>query len=334
MTSETFNIYTVGGIEYIYQILRGIVMIFGASAYQTFVKAFMIWGLLIASFWLIFPDRLRVFFSYFLFTFFVFNGFFALKKDVTIIDTQFSEVKVVSNVPLGPALVAYFASTTSHYITGKIDGLFHEGTVNVWTAEGGTEQVFASSSMDYRSTGYGGMFDYIALLKKMDFYKVATPEIREFTSMLNTFLYQCTWNEIAVMKEVDIENTFNNASDLMTAIKPGANQFMTYEGSLTTCVDFYNGTEGQTGLVNKYEEVKKQVDPGNSESGSIYAMLGMKTKDKDVAADVINNILGGSVDLTNMIMQAGLTHAYYRAGARYAAGFETSSALRLTVLYI
>ena len=95
---------------------------------------------------------------------------------------------------------------------------------------------------------------------------------------------------------------------------------MTYTGEgLTTCVDFY------TNLMTKFEEIKAKIEPGTDESYSIYALLGLKQKDVEAMPNVVNEVLKGSADLTNMITKAGIMHAFFQAGNRYAAGMSPDS---------
>ena len=332
MAMASLDVYTTGGIEYLTQVYKGLVMTIGDSAFDSLVRVFSVWGLIVASFYLVLGNKLQLFMTHLLGSFLLFNIFFTLKADVTIQDTKFNQTYVVSNVPLGPAFVSSLFSTTSYYITKLSQNAFHTGTVSVWdplSASG--DNAWASANLDYSSTGFGGFFDYLAIMQKMEFNGIANKDVIRFDAMVNAYLYQCTMNEIAVEDKIQIQTRFYDTNSLMEAITPSFNQFMNYDG-LTTCKDFYDGTDGKDygfgvggGLYKAWTDTIKPLFDGNGD-GKILAFLNIPHGIMPTVQAAVSTAVGDSAQsLGDMIGQAGMFHAMDGAYLKYVSDSPNAS---------
>lgn len=316
----SFDVYTVGGLEILSQVYKGIVMILGDSGMQTFLRVFMVWGLFLAISWAILKVDLKMFFQYMFITFFTFHAFFSVKADVNIIDTQNqscggSSNYVVSNVPLGVAAISSLASTASHYITGLTEQVFHTGTVNVWNATGGSNNILLQN---YRDTGYGGYFETLDTLNMIGFDKVADKEINSFYN-----LYQSYWDQCIVLNFIAGDEEYARAvytSDkIIDAVAPLVNGFASWGGQVVMCSDMYYGASGYNfglgngiGLQSGYEKVKDKFSNacGGSLTDGLLAQLGIKPpqamKFTQSVADILRE---GAIEMGDLIGQAGMIAA-------------------------
>ncbi|HAK87635.1 MAG: hypothetical protein A2X55_08930 [Nitrospirae bacterium GWB2_47_37] len=323
------DIYTTGGIEILSQIFKGIVMILGDADFDGLLKLFAALGTSSAVIALAYSSRFQDFVKYFTFSFFIFTLCFGARANVTIIDTKFQQTYVVNSVPFLPAYATSVFSTGSYYITKLFQNVFHTGTVTVWNAGGPADNAVASVELDYERTGYGGFFDLLTLLQQMEFYKIANPDVQDFNSRLDAFLYQCTMPEISVLTQAQTEQRIKQAPDLWTAIKPQVNQFMDY-GGLTTCVDFFEN--GSTGV---YDLWNNKIKPMFEETGDtkILAFFGIQPSAILPFKNAITEaVQGGAVSLGDSIGQAGLIAALDKAYLRFVS--DSPSAMQyLTLMY-
>jgi len=321
------DVYTVGGIEILSQVYKGIVMIFGDADFDGMLKLFAALGTVSAVIALAQSSRFQNFVKYFTFSFFIFTACFGARTNVTIIDTKFQQTYVVNSVPFLPAYATSIFSTASYYITKLFQNVFHTGTVTVWNAGGPADNAIASVELDYERTGYGGFFDLLTLLRQMEFYKIANPDVQDFNSRLDAFLYQCTMPEISVLTQAQTEQRIKQAPDLWAAIRPQVNQFMDY-GGLTTCVDFFeNGSNGVYDLWNI------KIKPMFEETGDtkILAFFGIQPSAILPFKNAITEaVQGGAVSLGDSIGQAGLIAALDKAYLRFVS--DSPSAMQYLAL--
>ena len=129
MTVGTFDVYTVGGIEYLSQVFRGIILIVGDSTWETFTKIFITAGIITAALIFLKTSKFTDFVVWFLSAFFAFGLFVGVKANVNIIDTQYEQEYLVSDVPLGPVILTSLFSSASYELTNLLGNVFHTGTV-------------------------------------------------------------------------------------------------------------------------------------------------------------------------------------------------------------
>lgn len=314
MSVGTFDVYTVGGIEYLSQVYKGMVLILGDSSWDTFTKIFITAGIISAISLMLRKNDVKALSSWLLAAFIGFGMFVGVKADVNIVDTKHNKTYVVSGVPVGPVFLHSLFSSGSYTATETLGNVFHTGTVNVWSLAGGSNNAFISANLDYHSTGFGGFFDPILEAKRMQFNRLPHPDVIRFNNMLDAFLYQCTMPEMSVLTTQQVETRFKSSTNLMDAIAPTVNQFMNYEGTLTTCTDLYINQ-----LRPLYDNtILPLFDPGTS---GILAVLGIKETTANVWSSAINESLVGSAQTLNQLIgQAGMISAIDYAYMKYVSG--------------
>jgi len=86
----TLDVYTVGGLPWISQALKGIVLILGDSAYHTALKVTLLWAMVIGTIMAIRKTSIYPL-SHLIISFFLFHGFYTAKIDVNVIDTKLGQ---------------------------------------------------------------------------------------------------------------------------------------------------------------------------------------------------------------------------------------------------
>ena len=304
------DVYTIGGIDIITQVYKSLTFFFGDNSYQTLTKSFTILGVAIAAVYYMFYNMdTKTLGRHMLIVTFVYNACFTVKTDVTIIDTKTLQSYMVSNVPYFPALIHSVASTAKMYFIAKTDANFGTGTVSVWTATGAANNQFASTQAGYLRTGYAGYYDSYAVLKKLEFNKIADPDIIEYNSMLDSYIYQCFAQEMSVMDKKEVVQKVMSQGNMLTAIQPTVDQIINYNG-MTTCYELYDDTKffWENIVKPKFAEPK------------FLAYLGVKdTTTATFSAILQDSLQSGAMNISDTLGQAATMKALTYASERYKA---------------
>ncbi|RUM30317.1 MAG: hypothetical protein DSY32_02360, partial [Aquifex sp.] len=180
-----FEVYLVGGIDFLAPIFKGLVILLGGSAIASFVKLNVLLGAVFVI-WMSLFGRDKFFFAkYFIMAIIVLNLFFSPIATLTIIDTKYQKTEVVHNFPFGPAFIISLASNTSDFLTQAIDNIFHSGTTVVWDGANGSYV----TDLDYRNNGFAGAFFKMTKLLSSDFKN--SPEYSDLFEMTFAYMEQC-----------------------------------------------------------------------------------------------------------------------------------------------
>ncbi|MBI3599288.1 MAG: conjugal transfer protein TraG N-terminal domain-containing protein [Nitrospinae bacterium] len=328
MTIDTYDVFTVGGIEFLSQAYKILVMITGDSEYETLWRLFMVFGLIGITVSFVFKQMFSLFFSRIVTFFFMAVIFIGMKVNINIIDTQLDKTYLVSNVPVSIGYPHYMFSTISTWLVNKIDNSFHIGTVEIWDPMGGGagRNAWGTANLDYAHTGYGGMADTILLIKKLNFKNMANKDVRSFDDKLNAFLVQCVMPEIGIAPQV-YRDKYYQSNDLMAAINPTVNQFFTYNGVTTTCVEFYNN--------DLYPMWTDTIAPMfDNPVSNMLSQIGIKPSQvPSFRAAFTETLKIGSIALSNQIAQGAMIYAMDYAAKEYISDPPGSNAATTALLY-
>jgi len=293
----TLDVYTVGGLPWISQALKGIVLILGNSSYHTALKVTLLWSLIIGT--IIALKRANIFpLSYLIASFFLFHGFYSAKVDVNVIDTKLGENYIVTDVPFGVGVVTSMFSMLGYTLTNLIDQAFHTGTTLVY----GISNSYIED-MDYQKTGYLGSLNYFSMTKFLEF---ADPETYRRTM---AYLSQCYIPYVSSLTESEL-NTILKEKDLYSSgkLEVPINLIMNYDGKSWYCKDFYRNM-----LVPKINDFLSNVtsDP---------TIIGFSsTQEINAYKSVINALTNASYSITTAVSQPAVINAIKSALVSFSA---------------
>jgi len=293
----TLDVYTVGGLPWITQALKGIVLIIGDSAYHTALRVTLLWAIVIGTITAI--RRAHIFpLSHLIVSFFLFHGFYSAKVDVNVIDTKLGQNYVVTDVPFGVGVVTSMFSMLGHTLSNLIDTAFHTGTVIVY----GVNNSYVSD-IDYEKTGYLGTIDYFTRVKSIAF---GDPETYQ---RVEAYVKQCFIPYVSTLSESEL-NTILKEKDLYGSgrLEVPINLIMKYDGQSWYCKDFY-----QNMLVPKVNDFLSNAISTPSLIG--FASSGELQKYKTV----INALTNASYSVTSAVSQPAVINAIKTALIAYSS---------------
>ena len=297
----TFDVYTVGGLPFISQAFKGIVLILGDASFKNALKVALLWGIVIWTLQAMFKKNMLT--SWLLVSFFFFNGFYSARVNVNIIDTKLGQSYLVTDVPFGVAIVSSLFSTLSYTLTNLIDNAFHTGTVIVY----GASNAYVSD-IDYQKVGYLGAFDYFLSTKE-----ITTDEIVETSRIWKAYNEQCLIPYIATMDESQLTD-FVKEKDLFYTgkLKVPLKLIMSYDGVKWYCDEFYDSV-----LKPKIENfISTVVSSPNLIGFSDYTEL----SNKFLAS--VNALTSASYSVQSLIAQSATLNALKKAVVSYASDSE------------
>jgi len=295
----TLDIYTVGGLPYISQALKGIVLIIGDSTYHTILRVTILWGLTLAT--IIALSRKNIFpMSYLAFSFFLFHGFYSAKVDVNVIDTKLGQNYVVTDVPFGVALTSSMFSAVGHTLSNLIDTAFHTGTVIVY---GGSNSYV--SDLDYERMGYLGAIDYFAKTKQ-----ISVDELVETARRWDAYNQQCFIPYVATLDETQISNLLKE-KDLFNSgkLKVPIKLLMSYDGTNWYCDEFYENM------------LKPKIESFVSTVSSDPTLIGFNgvTELSSHFLTAVNALTNASYSVQSLIAQSATLNALKKAVVAYSS---------------
>ena len=299
----TYDVYTVGGIDFLSQVFRAIVLIFGDSSVHTMFYISLMFGIIIA--FLIGFRKQTYPIWYLTLTFFFFHGFFSAKSSVNIIDTKLGRTYVVDNVPFGVAFLSSLFSSVSHTMTNLIDNAFHTGVTYIY---GATTPNSYPEALNFSKNGYAGVYEYIFGLKKVSPHK--QPRFLEEADKVQAYYIQCLLPDIITWDPTKREQFFGSQDIVgQDLLKVQNNLLMSYDGQTFYCLDFYNN----------------QVKPALQNFINLYAgkpeLFGIPnylTLSKDLSA-IVNTFTGGNQVFAQIIGNASVLNSLKAAYDSYAA---------------
>ena len=232
------EIFTVGGGEYIVNVLNAVASWTGAGGYKSLIQVTMVMGLALAVIVLAFNQDWRAWLNWFLGATLIYMCLMVPRMDVQVTDRVNPSLvpSTVANVPLGLALMASFTSQIGDYLVRSSEVVF--GLPN---------------DLNYSKNGmiYGAR-----LFEATKSLRISDPE---FATNLDEHFRQCVFYDLLLgrisMKELSESN------NIWTTIAPGsqarAQKFLTRQAddsvttNIITCREAYTSLNAQwTGLID------------------------------------------------------------------------------------
>ncbi|NEX19885.1 conjugal transfer protein TraG [Thiorhodococcus mannitoliphagus] len=157
-----WTIYSIGDPAFLEQVLNAVAMLFGADSFVRFVGIGFLLGTLIIAFQGLLQGAQSIRFQGLLVSFVLYSLLFVPKVSVTIEGAYSGSVRVVDNVPLGPAVVGSAVSNLGYGLTR----LF--------------EQAFATPSMTEH--GFADALQVMATVRKTALSRLTTGEANSPTA--------------------------------------------------------------------------------------------------------------------------------------------------------
>ena len=232
------EIFTVGGGEYIVNVLNAVASWTGAGGYKSLIQVTMVMGLALAVIVLAFNQDWRAWLNWFLGATLIYMCLMVPRMDVHVTDRVNPSLAPanVANVPLGLALMASFTSQVGDYLTRSAELVFG-----------------LPDDLNYSKNGmiYGAR-----LMEATRSLRISDPE---FAANLDEHVRQCVFYDLLLgrysMKQLA------ESDDVWTTIAPGsaarAQKFVTRQAddsvtaSIVTCRDAYTALSNQwAGLID------------------------------------------------------------------------------------
>ena len=232
------EIFTVGGGEYIVNVLNAVAAWTGAGGYKSLIQVAMVMGFALGTIVLAFNQDWRAWLNWFLGATLIYMCLMVPRMDVHVTDRVNPSLApaTVANVPLGLALMASFTSQIGDYLVRS------------------SETVFGlPDDLNYSKNGmiYGAR-----LFEATRHLRISDPE---FAANLDEHFRQCVFYDLLLgrysMKELSESN------DIWATIAPGsaarAQKFLVRQGddsvtaSIVTCREAYTSLSGQwSGMID------------------------------------------------------------------------------------
>ena len=226
------EIFTVGGGEYIVNVLNAVAAWTGAGGYKSLIQVALVMGMVLAVIVVAFNQDWRAWLNWFLGATLIYMCLMVPRMDVHVTDRVNPGLApaTVANVPLGLALMASFTSQAGDYLTRSAELVFG-----------------LPDDLNYSKNGmiYGAR-----LLESTRSLRISDPE---FASNFDEHVRQCVFYDLLLgrysMKEL------SESDDIWATIAPGsaarAQKFLTRQAddsvtaSIITCREAYTALSGQ-----------------------------------------------------------------------------------------
>jgi conjugal transfer mating pair stabilization protein TraG len=226
------EIFTVGGGEYIVNVLNAVAAWTGAGGYKSLIQVALVMGMVLAVIVVAFNQDWRAWLNWFLGATLIYMCLMVPRMDVHVTDRVNPGLApaTVANVPLGLALMASFTSQAGDYLTRSAELVFG-----------------LPDDLNYSKNGmiYGAR-----LLESTRSLRISDPE---FAANFDEHVRQCVFYDLLLgrysMKEL------SESDDIWATIAPGsaarAQKFLTRQAddsvtaSIITCREAYTALSGQ-----------------------------------------------------------------------------------------
>jgi conjugal transfer mating pair stabilization protein TraG len=301
------EIFTVGGGEYIVNVLNAVAAWTGAGGYKSLIQVALVMGMALGVIVVAFNQDWRAWLNWFLGATLIYMCLMVPRMDVKVTDRVNPSLApaTVASVPLGLALMASFTSQVGDYLTRSAELVFG-----------------LPSDLDYSRNGmiYGAR-----LLEATRSLRISDPE---FAANFDEHVRQCVFYDLLLgrysMKEL------SESSDIWTTIAPGsaarAQKFLTRQSdesvtaSIITCREAYTALSGQwAGLIDEMTLVAgRQLYPRQTAALAKAKLLA----DLPIAYQYLSGV---SKDASGIFRQVLTINALTQAMHGFAGASGTSS---------
>ena len=281
------EIFTVGGGEYIVNVLNAVAAWTGAGGYKSLIQVAMVMGLALAVIVLAFNQDWRAWLNWFLGATLIYMCLMVPRMDVHVTDRVDPSLApaTVANVPLGLALMASFTSQAGDYLTRSAELVFG-----------------LPDDLNYSKNGmiYGAR-----LLEATRRLRISDPE---FAANFDEHVRQCVFYDLLLgrysMKEL------SESDDIWATIAPGsaarAQKFLTRQAddrvtaSIVTCREAYTALSGQwAGLIDAMAtRTGRQLYPRQTEALAKAKLLA----DLPVAYQYLSGVSKSASDIFRQVL--------------------------------
>ena len=281
------EIFTVGGGEYIVNVLNAVAAWTGAGGYKSLIQVAMVMGLALAVIVLAFNQDWRAWLNWFLGATLIYMCLMVPRMDVHVTDRVNPSLApaTIANVPLGLALMASFTSQAGDYLTRSAELVFG-----------------LPDDLNYSKNGmiYGAR-----LLEATRSLRISDPE---FAANFDEHVRQCVFYDLLLgrysMKELSESN------DIWATIAPGsaarAQKFLTRQSddrvtaSIVTCREAYTALSGQwAGLIDAMTtRTGRQLYPRQTEALAKAKLLA----DLPVAYQYLSGVSKSASDIFRQVL--------------------------------
>lgn len=229
---STVELFTVGGGEYVVNVLNAVAAWTGSGGYKSLLQVVMVMGLAYAVLVVAFNADWRAWLNWFLQATLMYMVLMVPRMDVHVTDRINPSLSPaqVANVPIGLGLMASFTSQIGDYLVSSAEIVFGlPGDLN-----------YSRNGMIYGSR----LFEATQNLRIRD---------PEFAANLDEHFRQCVFYDVLLGRTS--MQTLANANDIWTTIGPGsqarAQRFLTRDSAgqvsstIETCRDAYTRLSGQ-----------------------------------------------------------------------------------------
>jgi conjugal transfer mating pair stabilization protein TraG len=301
------EIFTVGGGEYIVNVLNAVASWTGAGGYKSLIQVTMVMGLALAVIVLAFNQDWRAWLNWFLGATLIYMCLMVPRMDVHVTDRVNPSLAPanVANVPLGLALMASFTSQVGDYLTRSAELVFG-----------------LPDDLNYSKNGmiYGAR-----LMEATRSLRISDPE---FAANLDEHVRQCVFYDLLLgrysMKQLA------ESDDVWTTIAPGsaarAQKFVSRQAddsvtaSIVTCRDAYTALSNQwAGLIDSMAlSAGRQLYPRQSAALAKTKLLA----DLPVAYQYLSGVSKNASDIFRQVLTI---NAMNQAMHGFAGASGTSS---------
>ena len=301
------EIFTVGGGEYIVNVLNAVAAWTGAGGYKSLIQVALVMGMALAVIVVAFNQDWRAWLNWFLGATLIYMCLMVPRMDVQVTDRVNPSLApaTVDNVPLGLALMASFTSQAGDYLTRSAELVFG-----------------LPDDLNYSKNGmiYGAR-----LLEATKSLRIADPE---FATNFDEHVQECVFYDLLLgrysMKEL------SESDDIWASIAPGsaarAQQFLIRQAddsvtaSIITCREAYTALSGQwTSMIDEMTLVAgRQLYPRQTEALARAKLMA----DLPVAYQYLSGISRSASDIFRQVLTI---NAMNQAMHGFAGASGTSS---------
>lgn len=306
---HTLDVYTVGGIDFLIQVFRAIVLILGDNTWKTMIMITFVYAAFIA--FLIGLRKNTYPIWWIVATFFAFHLMFTAKININLIDTKLGKNYVIQGVPFGIGLTTSILSSVSKFFTDMIDATFHTGITYIY---GGQTKNSYPQALDFSTNNYAGVYEYFDRLRKLNIDKYLSPDKRE---IINTYFTQCLFLDMASWSSNDIAKLqFSPDVINQDLLRVKNNLLMSYKGQTFYCINFYD---------NYAKKALTDFVKLISNNTSLLAIMRDKAALKQSMSSVVNAFTGGNQNFAQIVGNAAVREALKNAYIDVASSSQTLS---------
>lgn len=293
------EVFTIGGGEYIVNVLNAVAAWTGGGGFRSLIQVTMVIGLAYALLVVAFTLNWRAWFTWFVSATLMYGALIVPTTSVKVTDRINPSLApaVVPNVPIGLAAIASFTSQIGDWLTGT------------------AETVFAMpDALAYRT---GGMIYGARLYDRTQDFRFRDPRVR---ANLTQYFRQCLFYDFLLGQKDPAE--VMNSTDVLADMGPGSPaRAMKYwnddsSSQIRTCAAAYSAFTDAAGLQAATDKELTRVSP------SFFPDLTAAAAKSKLEADlpeVAARFHGGTQNAAQIFQQRALTDAFLEARANLSA---------------